>query len=796
MLVAPPGSGKTTRVPIELLAEPWLGSQRILMLEPRRVAARSAAQYMASGLGEPVGETVGYRTRGDSRVGRTTRIEVVTERLLTRRLQRDPALDGVGLVVFDEVHERSLDTDLGLALCLDVVEALRPDLRLLAMSATPDVDATASLLAGRDPVPAPVVRGVARPYEVETIYVGRDHRRQLEDEVAEVVLAAIRDSARSGGDLLVFLPGRREIRQAARRLADRGVATVALTAGLSARDLDVALRRDPHGARRVVLATSVAQTSLTIDGVSVVIDSGLERSERFDPGRGLGGLVTVPASVAVADQRRGRAGRQGPGRCYRLWTRAEHDRRPEQSEPEIRVGDLCTLALDLAAWGVTDPGDLRWITPPAETAWKAATSTLHSIGVIDDAGRITPTGRRVADLGAHPRLGVMMLAAVAAGDAALGARLAAVIEAGARGDLAGAVERLDPEIERQARRWTAQLPATRGRLDDVDGAVAALVATAFPERVARRRAPGGGRFLAASGTGFAVEERSPLGGAEWLAIAGADRVDGADHRVVSAVPLSGEPLERLLEARLERRADITVSTDGVIAARSAWFVGAIEVRPEPGERAPDDELIAAAARFVAEHGLSRLAWSAAARELQARLEFARRFHPELPDCSDAALAARSAEWLSAHVRNGAVALGTIRAGDVIAGYVTFGDRALLDEVAPVRCVVPSGRGHTVVYGPEGPSLHVKLQEMFGAIDTPTVARGRVPITLHLLSPAGRPLQVTQDLASFWAGSYRQVRAEMRGRYPKHPWPEDPLAAEPTSSTRRRGQAPGDRNRST
>ena len=793
VLVAPPGTGKTTRVPLALLEAPWLDG-RILMLEPRRVAARAAATYMAGLLGEPVGATVGYRTRGDSKVGRATRVEVVTERLLTRRMQQDPSLEGIGLVVFDEVHERSLDTDLGLALCLDVAGGLRNDLRVLAMSATPDTEAIASLL-GDESGPAPVIEssGVAHP--VDIAYLGLDRRRRLDDEVADAVGRALREAP--DGDVLVFLPGRREIRWTAERLAARSVETVPLTAGLDPAALDDALRPRPDGRRKVILATSVAQTSLTIDGVRVVVDAGLERSARFDPARGMSGLVTVPVSRAAADQRAGRAGRQAPGRCYRLWSEPEQASRRAQSEPELAVADLCGLVLDVAAWGVADPTGLRWVTPPPVAGWAVASATLRAIGAVGADGRITADGRTMSDLGAHPRLGRLMIDAARVGDDDTGTLLAAIIEAGVRGDLRRALDRPDREVERVAERWrrslrslgsdgpvgartavSAQVPAPGG-----DEAVGALVAAAFPDRVGRAREGSRTRYLLASGVGASVPEGSPLAGHAWLAVAEVERVDGGDQRIVAGAPLSDSSLAAFLDLHAEPRAELVADRSGVLTARTTRNVGSIVIGVDTGH-APDRlQVAAAAAAVLRERGVALLGWSDASHDLQRRAVFARMTDDRVPDVSDEALVASAPSWIGSFLPDGPrVDLGAISAGDVLAGEIG-GRRSLIDAAAPTHLVVPSGRRHRIEYGPDGPVVRVKLQEMFGSPVSPTVGAGTVPVTLHLLSPAGRPLQVTQDLASFWANAYAQVRSEMRGRYPRHPWPEDPTAAVPTASVK-------------
>lgn len=782
VLVAPPGTGKTTRAPLALLDADWLDG-RILMLEPRRIAARSAATYMSTQLGEPVGGTVGYRTRGDSKVGPATRIEVVTERLLTRRLQRDPGLDGVGLVIFDEVHERSLDTDLGLALCLDVAGGLRDDLRLLAMSATLDIEAVAGALADDDG-PATVVESAGSPHPITTTFVGLDRRRRLDDEVADAVGRALRET--SDGDVLVFLPGRREIRWTAERLAARSIDSVPLTAGLDTAALNAALIPRADGRRKVILATSVAQTSLTIDGVRVVVDAGLERSARFDAARGMSGLVTVPVSQAAADQRRGRAGRQAPGHCYRMWTEAEHTTRRPQSEPELAVADLAGLVLDVAAWGAADPAALTWVTAPPAAAWATAVATLRLVGAIDDDGRITADGRAMSELGAHPRLGRLMIDASLDGQAADGALLAAVIETGARGDLRRALDDPDRDVRRVADGWRRGLQGQRltGRRTsvpaDADEEIGALVAAAFPDRVAKARSGSRSRYLMASGVGVSVPDGSALAGHDWLAVAEVERVDGGDQRVTSAAPLSGSSLAAFLDARTERRAELSAGRTGVLTARSVDSVGAVVLRTVDAE--PDRvAVVDAASHLVEERGVGLLGWTDAARELQRRAGFARLADDRVPDVSDAALGATAADWIGSVLPFGpTVDLGRIPAGDVLASRLGP-HRPTIDALAPTHLDVPSGRRHRIDYSPEGPVVSVKLQEMFGTPVSPTVGGGRVPVTLHLLSPAGRPLQVTQDLGSFWANAYSQVRSEMRGRYPRHPWPEDPTAATPTAS---------------
>ena len=781
VLVAPPGSGKTTRVPLALLDEPWLAGSTILMLEPRRVAARAAASFMAELRGEQVGRTVGYRMRGDTKVSAATRIEVVTERLLTRRLQSDPSLDGVGLVIFDEVHERSIDTDLGLALCIDVASGLRDDLRILAMSATLDTGPIANILGD-----APVLEAGGAPHPIDTRYVPRGRTIPLDALVSDTVRRALADPTTSG-DVLVFLPGRAEIGRTSARLADAGVSCVRLTAGLPARELRTALRPAVDGSRRVVLATAVAQTSLTIDGVRVVIDAGLERRPRFDPGRGMSSLETIPVSRAAADQRRGRAGRQGPGVCIRLW--AEHEQRSLRpfSEPEILIADLAPLALDLACWGVREPSELRWFDPPPMAAWAHAVELLRGLDAIDDEGRVTAHGRRVAELGAHPRLGHLMVRAGECGDGPLATLVAAVIESGARGDLRAAVERPAPETSEVADRWARRLGVPRSTRH-VDGeAVGPLVALAFEDRLAHRRAGQRGRFLLTNGVGAEVSVDSPLADADWLAIAELDRRAG-DARITAAAPLSTDDVLALFGDRIERSESVRfVESSATVECTVEQRLGAIVVRSVRAE-VDTTTILGAVSDAVGRHGVGMFRWSDAARELQRRAGFARMLDESLPDVADEALVAGRDLWLPGAIglhHGPVVRLGAVEMGAVLATMLTWPQRQRVDELAPTQLVVPSGRSHRVTYGPDGPVLAVKLQEMFGAPTSPTVGGGRVPVTLHLLSPAGRSLQVTQDLASFWAGAYREVRGEMRGRYPKHPWPEDPTAAAPTARTTRR-----------
>ncbi len=800
VLVAPPGAGKTTRVPLALLGAPWLDGRRILMLEPRRIAARAAAGQMARLLGEPVGATVGYRTRFDSRIGPATRIEIVTEGILTRMVQDDPELADVGAVVFDEFHERSLAGDLGLALVLDVAGALRPDLRLLVMSATLDAARVADLLDG-----APVIESAGRSFPVETVWRPPAAGRQgaaprIEDSVARAVREAL---AAEEGSLLVFLPGGREIREVAARLGGLGPAVeiLPLHGDLPPAAQDAAIRPAPAGKRKVVLSTNVAETSVTIDGVRVVIDSGLARAPRFDPRTGMSRLETVRISRAEADQRRGRAGRTAPGVCWRLWAREAEGAMPLFATPEILATDLAPLALELAVWGA-DPATLRWLDPPPPAAHAEALSLLRALGAVDADGRATAHGRRLARLPAHPRLAHMLVEAERFGRGGLAAALAALLdgrrpaEAGGT-DLRRAVEvlRADPALA-ATRRVAEELHRRAGRTGRLEkeaiaaGEAGAVLALAYPDRVAQRRPGGNGAYRLSSGRGAVLPPGDPLADEPFLVVADIDD-RGRDGRIRAAAPIEGAKIETLFADRIEtvERVAWDDAAGGVVARRERRF-GALLLEEGPIER-PDPGVVAAAVidglRAV---GLGPV-WSEAAEALRARVVFARRLEGEAwPDWSDAALLASLPDWLGAAlsgVRRRAD-LAAVDAARALAAALGRERMRALDLLAPAAVTVPSGRQHSIDYSdPAAPVLPVRLQEMFGAASAPRIGGGRVPLTLHLLSPAGRPLQVTRDLGAFWSGSYAAVRREMRGRYPKHPWPENPLEAPPTARAKPRGQ---------
>jgi ATP-dependent helicase HrpB len=766
VLQAPPGAGKTTRVPLALLGEAWLAGKKIVMLEPRRLAARGAAHRMAQTLGERVGETVGYRMRLDTKVGSKTRIEVVTEGILVRQLQRDPALEASGLLVFDEFHERSLDADLGLALSLEAKRALRDDLRLLVMSATLEGGPVAALLGE-----APILTSEGRLFPVETRWVDPSGWRSIEDAVAAIVRRALRDDE---GDILVFLPGGREIRRVAERLADLDD-VMPLYGDLPQAAQDAALRPSPPGRRKIVLATSIAETSLTIEGVRVVVDSGLSRVSRFDPGTGMARLETVKTSRAAADQRRGRGGRTAPGICYRLWTELDHRLRPAFLPPEIREADLSPLALDLAQWGARAE-ELSWLDPPPAAALAQAQALLRELGALDAAGRITKHGKDIAAFGAHPRLAHMMVAS----RSALACEVAGFLSSreatrGRETDLRHLLEKAGREATQQARMWKRQLKiADEPHPTEGAGAVLAL---AYPERIARRRAGGGGRFRLAQGSGAFVAPEDPLAAAEFLAVAALDGTR-AEARIFLAAPLTRAEIDEAFGERLVDEVEVAWDARAeAVVARRKTRLGELVLDEAPLPEPPRDRALPAFLDGLRQMGAAALPWTDELRQLQARAAQLRRHGVDLPDLSDEALVEAIAPWLDGIFRK--AQLARLDLGAILRDLLGWDGKKRLDALAPERLDVPSGRSIALDYSGERPVLAVKLQEMFGAVATPTIASGKIPVVLHLLSPAGRPLAVTQDLPHFWKNTYPAVRGEMRGRYPKHPWPEDPMAAPPT-----------------
>ncbi|MBS9476779.1 ATP-dependent helicase HrpB [Ancylobacter radicis] len=797
VLVAPPGAGKTTRVPLALLDEPWVAGRRILVLEPRRIAARAAAERMAATLGESAGQTVGYRARFGSKIGRTTRIEVITEGIFTRMMLDDPELSGVAAVLFDEFHERSLDADLGLALALDAQGALREDLRLLVMSATLDGARVARLL-GPD---APVIESQGRAFPVETRYLGRDPRAPIDRQMAEAVQRAL---ATEAGSVLTFLPGAGEIRRTERLLResvrDSSVDIAPLYGALDPREQDLAIAPSPPGRRKVVLATSIAETSLTIEGVRLVIDSGLARVPRFEPGVGLTRLETVRVSRAAADQRRGRAGRTAPGVCLRLWHEPETASLPAFAAPEILAADLSRLVLDLAVWGVREPGALAFLDPPPEAAWREARTLLQSLGALDADGQASERGRAMARLPLEPRLARMVIDGARRGAGPTAARIAAIVsERGLGGDSLDLAHRLDgfqresgrrvEDARRLAERWAREAeglaPCTRGAVPSP----AVLLALAFPDRIARARGDGR-RVVLANGRGAALDPASALARAPYLAIA--ELTGTADEaRILLATELTEAELEAEFGPAITQAVETGFdAASGALRARDIRRLGGLVLSERPASVKPGPETSRALAQAARARGLDRLPWSDHQRQWLDRVRFLHARLPETwPDLSWDTLAATAEDWLAPHLDGltGLNGLDASRLGQALHALLPWELARRLDEEAPTHVEVPTGSRLPIDYAAEGgPVLSVRVQELFGLKTHPSIAQGRVPLTLALLSPAHRPIQLTRDLPAFWGGSWRDVRADMRGRYPRHSWPDDPANAEPTRRAKPRG----------
>ncbi|RJQ89257.1 ATP-dependent helicase HrpB [Amycolatopsis panacis] len=777
VLVAPPGTGKTTLVPLALDR----GEDRVVVAEPRRLAARAAASRMAALLGEPVGETVGYAVRGDRKVSARTRIEVVTSGLLVRRVQHDPELPGVSTVLLDECHERHLDADLLLALLLDVRAGLRDDLRLLATSATVAAGRLAELLGD-----APVVTAQARTYPVSVGYRPPARGQRIEAAVAATVRHALSEG---DGDVLAFLPGAGEISRTAAQLGGLDADVLPLHGRLSAARQDEALR--PRDRRRVVLATAVAESSLTVPGVRAVVDSGLSRVPRVDHRRGLAGLATVRVSAAVAEQRAGRAGREAPGRAYRCWPEHEQATLPAYPEPEIRTAELARFALELACWSTPDGSGLAWWDPPGEGALAAARSLLVTLGATTPDGAITPRGQRMADLGLHPRLARALLDGAAAAGTRTAAEVVALLDAGATlTDVEAELRRLRSAHDDAARRWQREARRLAGMVDGPGGAVAdpaMVVALAHPERLARKRSGSAPVYLMASGTAAELPAGSGLGDAEWLAVAEATRDPGRAQGTIRLAATADEALAVRAAPALLSEVD-EVHWDGDVVARRIRRLGSIVLSERP-LRNPDPALRQAAllAGLRAE-GLGLLRWSQDATRLRERMAFLHRaLGPPWPPVDDDTLLSEVDKWLDLSGVRRRSDLAGIDAGGALRGLLPWPEAARLDELAPDRLAVPSGSHYRVDYRGDQPVLAVKLQETFGWTQTPALADGRVPVLLHLLSPAGRPAAVTADLASFWRTGYAAVRADLRGRYPKHPWPQDPATATPTRHISRRSR---------
>lgn len=835
VLEAPPGAGKTTRVPLALLGESWMAGQRLVMLEPRRLAARAAAHYMARLLGEQVGGTVGYRVRGETRVSARTRIEVVTEGVLARLLSADATLEGYGAVLFDEFHERSLHADLGLALVLETQHELRDELRIVVMSATLDGDAVAALLTDTRGA-APVVRSAGRMFPIVTHHRAPRPDERVEASVSRVVREALTECE---GDVLVFLPGMGEQRRVADRLAGDGSLAAAgvqvhvLHGSMPLAEQDAALAPAPAGRRKVVLSTSVAETSLTVEGVRVVVDSGLSRVPRYNATAGLTRLHTVRVSRASADQRRGRAGRMAPGVCYRLWDAHEEHGFLTSSRPEIVDADLTSLALELADAGIADPAQLRWLDAPRSGPFAQARALLEQLGALDGAGRITPHGKRMAALPLQPRLAHLVLVAAERGQLAFGCAIAALLEERdimrsegfgntptdlrlrtellQRGGDGGAIAVYGAQVDRDAVRRVRQgaddlvrrmrdgasvsgaslnsagAAGGTSRWDDTD--TGALLALAFPDRVAQRRPGAEPRYLLRNGSGAALPKQDSLHDAPYLAVA---ELEGQppEYRIVRAVPISLEELHADFAAQMTR--EQLVSWDEskrAVQAVERTQLGAIVLSEKPWRDAGPTQVLRVLLEQLRRVGISAWPMRDSARRLRERLAFVHQHDASWPDVSDEALGATLHEWLGSHLE-GLRSWAHLEALDwheALHALVPWNQRAALDRLAPTHLEVPSGSRIAIDYRePTAPVLAVKLQELFGMTNTPLLLDGRVPVTLHLLSPAQRPVQVTRDLAGFWKSSYFEVRKELRGRYPRHPWPDDPLAAPATRRAKPRG----------
>jgi len=814
VLVAPPGAGKTTVVPLALLEASWLAGRRILLLAPRRLAARTAARYMAATLGQKTGQTVGYRMRMESRIGPQTRVEVVTEGVLTRMLQSDPALTGVGLVIFDEFHERNLDADLGLALCRDVQGVLNENLRLLVMSATLDPAPVGALLDN-----ASLIRCDGRMFPVETRYVDRlPPTRSLERSMTRI----IRQSVHAGeGNILAFLPGAAEIRRTVRVLETANLPddwAIAPLYGTLPRDRqDAAILPPPEGRHKIVLATAIAETSLTIEGIRVVVDGGQQRAPRFDPGSGMTRLVTLPVSRASADQRRGRAGRLGPGICYRLWRKADTPALTAHNRPEILDADLTALALELAVWGVDDPAVLDWLDPPQPAALDHARQLLTDLEALDAGGKITAHGRRMAELPLHPRLAHMVLSAMDVKKGQTACDMAAIlserdpihfagrwrdVDLKLRLEAIGAYRErkpfrvhdgsVDPAAVRRILKVSAVLQrrlGVKGRPGERIGP-GRLLALAYPDRIARQRPGSPGRFLLSSGRGAFLDPSEPLSASAFLV---APQLDGnrREARIFLAAAAEKEDLLDPFAHRIQWRDTVSWnSRRQAVSAVREQALGAIVLTTETLRNPPAEAVTNAMLAGIRSTGIDCLPWTRKLRNWQARVTtLARIDAPDgpWPDVGDIALTESLEVWLApflADMRR-LSDLSPKTLSDALLSHLDWKQQQRLDKLAPTHLTVPSGSRRPIDYSGSEPVLAVRLQEMFGLGATPAIAGGRVPLTLHLLSPANRPVQITRDLAGFWQNGYPEVKKELKGRYPKHAWPDDPMTASPTSRAKSR-----------
>ncbi len=800
VLVAPPGAGKTTRVPLALLDAPWAKGKKIIVLEPRRIAARASAERMAQTLGERVGDTVGYRVRFGSKVSRATRIEVVTEGIFSRQILDDPELSGVAAVLFDEFHERSLDADLGLALARDAQTGLREDLRILVMSATLDGARVARLLGD-----APVVASEGRAFPVETRYLGKKADAPLERQMADAIAMALRADP---GSVLAFLPGAAEIRRTqnflGERIQDASIEIVPLFGALDAGVQDRAIAPPPKGHRKVVLATSIAETSLTIEGVRIVVDSGVARVPRYEPDIGLTRLETVRASRAAVDQRRGRAGRTEPGVCYRLWDEPQTASLAAYTQPEILSADLSSLVLDLAQWGVSDPSTLAFLDPPPPPALKEARSLLRELGALDGDGRITAEGKSLRALALPPRLARMIVDSHRLGAGENAAEIAAVLtERGLGGDSVDLDARLDQfrrdrsqravSARSLAQRWASQVANTEGRSHaDTSPSTGVMLAFAFPDRVARNR--GNGSFVLANGRGAAVDQATALARAPYIAVAELTGT-AAQGRILLAAPIAQSDIELRFADTIETADEISFDRSALaLRARRKKTLHAITLSETPLTLQPSSEAAAVLVDGLIAAGLDKLPWSKSLKQWRDRVMFVRAAEGEAlenawPDLSDDALAAQREAWLvpALYDKTSLKELSSAELSDALMTLLPWELRARLEREAPTHFEAPTGTLLAIDYEAEqGPTIAVRLQELFGLNTHPSIAKGAVPLVLELLSPAQRPVQVTRDLPGFWRGSYAAVRSDLRGRYPRHPWPEDPAGAMPTRRVKPRG----------
>jgi ATP-dependent helicase HrpB len=817
LLVAEPGAGKTTRVPLKLLDAPWLKGRKIVMLEPRRLATRAAAHRMADTLGEEIGKTVGYTVRLDRKVSARTRIEVVTEGILTRRLQTDPELSGAGLVIFDEFHERSLDGDLGLALTLDVQRGLRDDLRILVMSATLDAARLSAHLGNATVIAAP-----GRVFPVETRYLDKAQRQTISQDAVRAIHRALAETDKS---ILVFLPGEAEIRRTEDALHQAslpiGVVVRPLYGAMGFAEQDAAIGPSPAGERKIVLATTIAETSLTIDGIGAVIDTGFKRSPRFDPASGMTALETARVSLAAANQRRGRAGRLGPGICYRLWPEAETRALSPHDQPEILVADLAPLVLELAAWGVSEPKSLAWLDPPPQAAWGQARDLLKRLEAIDDTGQITATGKAMVKLPLHPRLAHMVVRGASARAAELAAFMSERDGLGraAGADITSRIEQVRGPARDRIRaaakqiRQIAEQNSSSGRKpgpigSDPQGSpptdhargfpasagmtemgMGVLVALAWPDRIAQARG-GDRRYRLSGGGGAILFEHDSLAIHDWLAVATTNGASG-DQKIYLAAPLSLAEIEEYFASQIETRDG--VFWDGrakAVSASRKRMLGALVLEEKPTPKADPELMTAAMVEGLRDMGLSVLPWTDATNALRTRARFLRRLFPDdgWPDLSDNVLMEGIGDWLKPYLvgLTRKTHLERLDMHQIVQSLIPHDLQRRMDRLAPVRIEVPSGADVRIDYDTGGdPVLRVRLQEMFGLARTPAIAEGRSPLRIELLSPAGRPLAVTQSLETFWTNGYPSVRSGMRGRYPKHSWPEDPLNAAPAKPRRPR-----------